>query len=414
MGLFDSIKNAAEKAGEKAAQLKAEATEKAEQKKAEQEALNAEMSAKIEEIRNKIISDIEDINAGNAGVFETISDNELMNFTKEFAERLYLPANTSSSSSIIIYPYITDKNMKNIHSTFEFDDNAEKVILYVKTSDKQEILLTTAKLYFKIILPDNKKFTAIGVVDTKMVNELNFAETEIGYSFRCDSVELVSFKLDKKYKQDFITLNNYFDRLRTKQFTISADDVHSLVREKVGTEICNMFEKYYGDGNEKIIFFAWGSNSYSAKDYVICTDKQVIIMDRAMGGSTMNVKQLYYDDITSAQLIQNTNTGSLAADLISTAITVGLDIADLVINAAGAEIRILNLYKKEVERIIAIYHEMRRELKNKNSQPVIQQVSSPAVNDPLEQLQKLSKLKEAGIISEEEFNQKKADLLSKI
>ena len=35
-------------------------------------------------------------------------------------------------------------------------------------------------------------------------------------------------------------------------------------------------------------------------------------------------------------------------------------------------------------------------------------------NDPMEQLAKLSKLKEAGILTEEEFNQKKADLLAKL
>ena len=34
--------------------------------------------------------------------------------------------------------------------------------------------------------------------------------------------------------------------------------------------------------------------------------------------------------------------------------------------------------------------------------------------DPMEQLEKLSKLKDAGIITEEEFNQKKADLLAKL
>lgn len=45
---------------------------------------------------------------------------------------------------------------------------------------------------------------------------------------------------------------------------------------------------------------------------------------------------------------------------------------------------------------------------------VQQVVAAPAADDPLEQLAKLSKLKEAGIISEDEFNQKKEALLAKI
>ncbi len=43
------------------------------------------------------------------------------------------------------------------------------------------------------------------------------------------------------------------------------------------------------------------------------------------------------------------------------------------------------------------------------------QAAAPAATaDPLEQLEKLQKLKDAGILSEEEFNAKKADLLSKL
>lgn len=42
------------------------------------------------------------------------------------------------------------------------------------------------------------------------------------------------------------------------------------------------------------------------------------------------------------------------------------------------------------------------------------QQAAPAADNPLAQLEKLNKLKEAGILSEEEFNAKKADLLAKL
>ena len=41
------------------------------------------------------------------------------------------------------------------------------------------------------------------------------------------------------------------------------------------------------------------------------------------------------------------------------------------------------------------------------------QQAEPAADDPLAQIEKLNKLKAAGILSEEEFNAKKADLLAK-
>lgn len=56
---------------------------------------------------------------------------------------------------------------------------------------------------------------------------------------------------------------------------------------------------------------------------------------------------------------------------------------------------------------------MRKNAKKAAAQP-IQVQAAPAQPDALEQLQKLAQLKDAGIISEEEFAAKKADLLSKI
>lgn len=345
---------------------------------------------------------------------DSLSEKELLDFTKSFAEKLFISACTASSSHIVIYPYITEKQIKKIHNSFKFDESMDKPIIHIRTEDKQEILFTKNKLFFRVVLPEDKNVSAVGEVNASAVNDFRFVETEEGYSFQCDTVELISFKLNKKYKQDFITLNNYFDRIKNKQFEITEQEIHDMIKEKVGEKIYGMFSKYYADDDELAIFFAWGADSYSANDYVICTTNQVIILDRELGGMTMNAKQLYYDDITAVEIIQNSNSGSLTADLINSAITAALDVCDLNISAAGASIRINNLYKNEAERIAAIYHQKRKELKTKSAAPTIVQAAAPAASDPLEQLEKLSKLKDAGIISAEEFEKKKADLLAKL
>lgn len=414
MGFMDSLKNAASAAAEKASQITKEASEKAAQKKAEADALKAERTAKVEAMRDEAVAKINAIGTGG-GIVDSLSEKELLDFTKVFAEKLFIPACTASASHIMIYPYINDKSMKKIHQSFQFDENTDKPIIHIRTADKQEILFTKNKLFFRVVLPEDKTFFAVGDVNSSAVNNFEFVETDTGYSFQCDTVELISFKLDKKYKQDFITLNNYFDRIKNKQFAVTEQEIHDLIREKVGNDVYNLFSKYFSDDNELAIFFAWGADSFSAKDFVICTTQQVIILDRELGGMTMNSKQLYYDDITAVQIIQNSNSGSLTADLINSAITAALDICDFDISAAGANIRINNLYKNEAEIISSIYHQKRKQLKAQANTPVVQQVvAAPAADDPLEQLAKLSKLKEAGIISEEEFNQKKESLLAKI
>lgn len=412
MGFMDSLKNAASSAAEKAKQVKQNMDEKAAQKKAEAEALKAERTAKVEAMRDEAISKINSIGTGG-GIVDSLSENELFDFTKSFAEKLFMCACTSSKSHILIYPFITEKQNKKIHESFKFEDSVDKPIIHIKTEDKQEILFTKNKLFFRVVLPEDKSYSAIGEVNASSVNDFKFVETEDGYSFQCDTVELISFKLNKKYKQDFITLNNYFERIKNKQFEITEREIHDMIKEKIGNDVYNLFSKYFGDDDELAIFFAWGSDSYSANDFIICTTSQVILLDREMGGMTMNAKQLYYEDITAVELVQNSNSGDFAVDLISSALTAALDVCDLVITA-GATLRINNLYKNEAERVAAIYRQKRKEIKNKAAAPTIVQAAAPAADDPLEQLSKLSKLKDAGIISQEEFEEKKAALLAKI
>ena len=131
-----------------------------------------------------------------------------------------------------------------------------------------------------------------------------------------------------------------------------------------------------------------------------------------MLGAISNVKQFYYEDITSMATEQNSKSDDLLVAVIDSALTAALKVCDLIIMVAGAKEKISTLYTIEAERVIAIYHEYRKELKkgNQTAQTIIQQKEP----DVLEQLEKLSKLKDSGIISEEEFNQKKAVLLEKL
>lgn len=129
-------------------------------------------------------------------------------------------------------------------------------------------------------------------------------------------------------------------------------------------------------------------------------------------GAISNVKQFYYEDITSMATEQNSKSDDLLVAVIDSALTAALKVCDLIIMVAGAKEKISTLYTIEAERVIAIYREYRKELKkgNQTAQTIIQQKEP----DVLEQLETLSKLKDSGIISEEEFNQKKAVLLEKL
>lgn len=67
--------------------------------------------------------------------------------------------------------------------------------------------------------------------------------------------------------------------------------------------------------------------------------------------------------------------------------------------------RINTLYKVEAERVVAVYHQKRKESIKAASTPqvVVQQTATA----PLEQLQKLNQMKDLGIITQEEFDAKR-------
>ena len=82
----------------------------------------------------------------------------------------------------------------------------------------------------------------------------------------------------------------------------------------------------------------------------------------------------------------------------------------------GREPRIRDIDKNEAEDICAIIREIlaKQETKLTTAPIVVTSQSTQQAESPLQQLEKLGKLKEAGVITEEEFQEKKIELLKKI
>lgn len=411
MGLFDKIKDGALSAAEKAKGAIETAKAEYEQKKAEAEQHRQEMEALA---ANKSAEIIEAITSyeNNGNFFQNTSKEELLTFTKDFFDKILMPANSVSTSKIQMYPYIDDKQVLKFSKTWPTYNAAETAIIYLKAEGKQEIVITDSTLYFSLALAEDTKFFAKGAISCNEISVFSVVKNDTMFEFKCDEYVLGSFAADKSTTEDFITLNNYFNCIVNHDFTITDEEVDKLIQEKIGSKIYNEVKKYMVYDDELLVYFAWGVDSLSAKDYIVCTNKQIIRMDREMLGATSNVKQFYYEDIVSASTEQNAQSNDLTVALLETAITAATKTCDLVITTAGAALRINTLFKIEAERIVAIYHHYRKAAKQAAAQPqvVVQQQTA----DPIEQLEKLAKMKDLGVISEEEFNEKKAALLAKL
>lgn len=410
MGLFDKIKDTA---GSVAGSVKSSVeTAKAnhEQKKAEQEAYRAEMTAKATEKSEQIISSIEAF-ANEGSVFGDVDIGTLKSFAKEFRDKILLPASSVSSTHISMFPMISEKELDKFIKVCPVYSKTDEGIIYLKNG-KQQIMITPNNLYFSVALDEDPKFFAKGKVGMDQISQFTFESDEMNSYFKCDDTILATFKTDKTIKEDFISLENFFDCISKKDFEITDEEVDKLIQEKIGGKVYAEVKKYMVYDDELMVYFAWGLDSLSAKDYIVCTTKQIIVMDREMFGMTANVKQFYYEDITSASTEQNSTSTDLTGMLIDAAITAATQTCDLKISVAGAVNKISTLYKVEAERVVAVYHQYRKLAKQASSQPQV--IVQQQAESPVEQIKKLKDLADLGIITEEEFNQKKADLLAKM
>lgn len=420
MGLFDKInkndllakaKGAVDSATSGVKTAVGEAKDKREQKKADQIAHEAEMKEKVTARAEEIIGAIR--SSGNAGsVFENTNGKELLDFTKAFFDKILLPASSIGKSNVAMYPDIEAKKITKFAQGRDDFDASETALIYFSSAEKKEFVITENKLYFSIPLEENPKYFVKASVECSEISKFVFELGDEESVFKCDETVLAVFKTSKVVKEDFITLNQYFERVYERRLEITDKEVDALIREKVGPTVIADVKKYLVSDEELILYFAWGVDSLSAKDYIFCTDKQIVIIDREVFGKTENVKQFYYEDITSAATEQNSNNSDLAGFLIETALTSMMKTCDLVISVAGSINRINTLYKIEAERVVSIYHQQRKAVKSASAQPQV--VVQQAAIDPVEQIKKLKEMCDLGIITAEEFEAKKADLLAKI
>lgn len=398
-----------------AAQAAKDAAEKVktanEQSKAEKAAMDEQYTNLANQNTAQIISSIIN-NTSNESIFDNKDMNTIFTFTKEFYEKIVLPASSVSQTRVSMFPFVPEKLSERFGKNVPMFNREERVIFHIKVDGKQELMLSEKAFYFVLNTTGNEKYLSKGRVPLDKINEMSIEITDKA-KFKCNNFVVAEFSLNKSLKEDFISVNEYFNRMKNNNFTITDIEVDKIIREKIGDKISSEIKKYMVYDDELLVYFAWGIDSVTAKDYIVCTNYQIIILDREMFGATSNIKQLYYEDITSALTEQNSKNNDLTGFLLETALTAALKTCDLTISVAGAVTKINTLYKVEAERVVQVYHEFRKLSKQAAKQQNVQVVQKNDI-DPLEQLKKLKDLLDMGIITEQEFENKKTSLLEKI
>lgn len=413
--LMSKIKGAANAAADKAKAGMDSVKTGIEQKKQEYEQKKAAEAERLAQMEKLAAERAEEIIAAINGYsnekqfFAGIDKQTLLAFTKDFYDKIFMPANSVNHSKISMHPYIDAKELGKLALLWPALSSDETPLILISPDKKQRILITDKNLYFALTLAEDANFLVKGSVSGEQIGTYTAEKADAGCIFKCDEYVLASFAPSKTVSEDFVTLTNYFSCIEKKDFTITDEEVDSLIRTKIGENVYAEVKKYLAYDDELMVYFAWGIDSLSAKDYIVCTTKQIIIIDREMLGTTANIKQFYYEDITSASAIQNSTSNDLTVALIESAITAATKTCDLVLNVTGTTHRINTLFKVEVERIVAVYHHYRKMAKTASAQPqvIVQQPQT----DVADQLKKFKDLLDAGVLTQEEFDAKKKQLL---
>ena len=192
------------------------------------------------------------------------------------------------------------------------------------------------------------------------------------------------------------------------------DEVKAHTEIKNGHELSEISKILYRlDDDEKVLCVARQARlkpggAITTPNTIFTTDRRLIIRNPTMLGTRENVEDYSYDKLTNIKL----EKGVFSSTLVITAPGMGTAARtgrknNLVAWGRGEDGMIDAIPKDKAEQILLIIRDgMERERKSKNS--------GAAESSTADELSKYAKLKEQGVLTEEEFLQLKKDLLNKI
>ena len=171
------------------------------------------------------------------------------------------------------------------------------------------------------------------------------------------------------------------------------------------------------DENEKVLEVAKqsrikpGGAIIAGGNTVFATDRRLIIRNPSMLGARQNIEDFEYDNITGIKL----EKGVFSSTLVITVPGMGTaarnsTMSGLLPWGRSEDGSIDGIPKDKAENILKIVRNAIVEAKKESQKPVqiVQQTSTA------DELAKLAKLKEQGILSDDEFDKMKKDLISKM
>lgn len=265
----ETAANAAASAANAANAAKAKMDEKKQQmdaQKAERERIRAEKQAQADQETQQML---EAMSAENGDLFQ-IDTKQLLSFTAEFYDKLYLPAHSVSASKLLFHP-LDQKINKYAQKEFpEYNPANESPIFMILGKNQQKVFLSSRALYFKKAFDEEATFFCVGNIPIDKIKTLSYQKDGDNYIFSCNQVIVLNSK--NGFELDINAFQLYISRIQNRDFAITNEQIDALIKEKIGDKILKIVQEYVYE-DELLLYFAWGCDSITAKDFIVCSDR---------------------------------------------------------------------------------------------------------------------------------------------
>lgn len=366
------------------------------------------------DIQEKTVEEIKEVYNNNleAGrYFE--NTEELLNFTNEYYEKLFMVVENWSLSNFSLGNYIPKRYINTINSVWNKDKkevcdvDIEIPLFCYYGGSKDYFLLTNEAVYIKGTHPNGDKAYSIKV-ECEYIQNISIVEKDELAVFKINHIDVLKVECE-----NISVIKKYLYLIEQRRYNISDIDVSDEIKRNISSELLEKLSNSMVD-DEYFTVLSKKINSNSVESKMVCTNKRIIIISSDAKADLEIINTIKYEDIMYIGIeTGNVPVISLLQDIFKDSVL------EIIVN--GSKIRIDKLNRVEAERILFTVNKSKREIyddnmfsNNETSQNEEKYEGSVVDENIIGQIRDLSGLRNDGILTEEEFQEKKRDLLSRI
>lgn len=333
-------------------------------------------------------------------LFINKTKEEIVEYCQDFYDVVLKIRGKDSNSPLSFGKKISKKILEKIENSIGIKmESGEVPLVCYYGGSKDFFILSSEGIYFKIKHPSICEIYSTFI----QIDKIRKIEIDNENIFKVNGVNV--FKISKN---NSAMLKKYINKISTDNLKYSDSEISDEIEEIIEEEELIRIKKGFLE-DEKFIFISKGYSNKKAKDWIGCTNRKIIISSSVDRKNLNIVNEVKYNDIDyieSEAINENIPILNILKE------------CNLEIIFKGSKILVEGLKSETAQTIVDITHKIKEELfvqsKIDESLNKGKSLIKEDINEIINKIEALVGLKYALIISDEEFEIKKKELLDRI